>query len=87
MLGVLIVIFRSDRVAGGARITRELDIFFGDVRRSPADFDIRSVGFKHPRHRVLTTPVIIIIVVVIIVPVTHPLVVLTVSHVVPLIQP
>jgi hypothetical protein len=36
----------------------------------------------------LTTPVIIIvIVVVIIVPVTHPLVVLTVSHIVPLIQP
>jgi hypothetical protein len=86
MLGMLVVIFRSDRVAGGARITRELDVFFGDVRRSPADFDVRSVGFEHPRHRVLTTPVIVIVVV-IIVPVTHPFVVLTVSHVVPLIQP
>src|SRR5580698_7381892 len=85
MLGVLVVIFRSDRVAGGSRIARELDIFLGDVRRRSADFDIRSVGFEHPCHRVLTTPVIIIIIIVVIVPVTHPLVVLTVSHVVPLI--
>jgi hypothetical protein len=35
----------------------------------------------------LATPVIIIIVVVIVIPVAHPLVVLTVSHIVPLIQP
>ena len=88
MLGVLIVVFRSDRVAGGARVTRKLHIFFGDVRGSAADFDVGSVGFEHPSHRVLTTPVIVVVVViVIIVPVTHPLVVLTVSHIVPLIQP
>src|SRR3984957_14548768 len=73
MLGVLIVVFRSDRVAGGSRIARQLDIFFSDVRCRSADFDIRSVGFEHPCHGVLTTPVIIIVVVVI--PVTHPLVV------------
>ncbi len=84
MLGMLIVIFRSDRIAGGARITRQLYVFFSNVRCSATDFDIRSVGFEHPGHRVLATPVIIVVV---IVPVTHPLVVLTVSHVVPLIQP
>jgi hypothetical protein len=81
---VLVVIFRSDRVAGGSCIACELDIFLGDVRCSSSDFDIRSVGFEHPCHRVLTTPVIVIIVI-IVVPVTHPLVVLTVSHIVPLI--
>jgi hypothetical protein len=53
-----------------------------------ANLDVGSVGLKHPGHRVLAAPVIIIVVIVIVVTVTHPLVVvLTVSHVLPLFQP
>ena len=87
MLGVLVVVLGRDRVAGRARVTRQLNVFFGDVRGGAADFDIGSVRFEHPGHRVLTAPVIIIVVVIVIIPVTHPLVVLTVSHVSPLFQP
>jgi hypothetical protein len=59
------------------------------VRGSAADLDIGPVRFEHPGHRILAAPVIIIVVIVavIIIPVTHPLVVLTVSHVSPLFQP
>ena len=87
MFGVLVVVLGCDRVAGRARVTRQLNVFFGDVRGGAADFDIGSVRFEHPGHRVLTAPVIIIVVVIVIIPVTHPLVVLTVSHVSPLFQP
>jgi hypothetical protein len=54
-----------------------------------ADLDVGSVGFEHPGHRVLAAPiVIVVIVVIVVVPVAHPLVVvLTVSHIVPLFQP
>ena len=31
MLGMLVVVFGRDRIAGGARVARELDVFFGDV--------------------------------------------------------
>src|SRR5206468_7494306 len=84
MLGVLVVILGRDRVAGRARVARQLDVFFGDVRGGAANLDIGSVRFEHPGHRVLTTPVIVVVIVIII-PVTHPLVVLTVSHVSPFI--
>src|SRR5689334_1295545 len=87
VFGVLVVVLGSDRVAGGARVTRQLNVFFGDVRGSPADLDIGSVRFEHPGHRVLTAPVIIVVIVIVVIPVTHPLVVLTVSHVSPLFQP
>jgi hypothetical protein len=56
------------------------------MRGGAADLDIGSVRFEHPGHRVLTAPVIVVAVIVVI-PVTHPLVVLTVSHVSPLFQP
>jgi hypothetical protein len=84
MLGVLVVVLGRDRIAGRARVTRELNVFFGDVRGSAADLDVGSVRFEHPGHRVLTAPVIVVVIVVVI-PVTHPLVVLTVSHVSPFI--
>jgi len=86
VLGVLVIVLGRDRVAGRARVTRQLDVFFGDVRGGAADLDIGSVRFEHPGHRVLTAPVIVVAVIVVI-PVTHPLVVLTVSHVSPLFQP
>ena len=87
MFGVLVVVLGRDRIAGRARVTRQLNVFFGDVRGGAADFDIGPVRFEHPGHRVLTAPVIIVVVIIVVIPVTHPLVVLTVSHVSPLFQP
>ena len=90
MFGVLVVVLGGDRIAGGARVARQLDVFFRNVRGGAANLDVGSVGFEHPGHRVLAAPVIVIVVVIIVVvvPVTHPLVViLTVSHVLPLFQP
>jgi hypothetical protein len=87
VLGVLVVILGRDRIAGGACVARQLDVFFRNMRSGTADLDIRSVRFEHPGHRVLAAPVIIVVVIVVIVPVTHPLVILTVSHVSPLFQP
>ena len=90
MFGVLVVVLGRDWIAGRARVTRQLNVFFGDVRGGAADFDIGPVRFEHPGHRVLTAPVIVVVAAIIVaavVPVTHPLVVLTVSHVSPLFQP
>jgi hypothetical protein len=85
MLGVLVVILGSDRIAGRACVARQLDVFLRNMGGGTADLDVGSVGLEHPGHRVLTAPVIVVVIVVI--PVTHPLVVLTVSHVSPLFQP
>jgi hypothetical protein len=60
------------------------------MRGSATNLDIRSVGLENTGHRILAAPVVITIVVIaviIIVPVAHTLVVLTVSHVLPLFQP
>ncbi len=87
MLGMLIVVLGGHRVAGGARIARQLHVFFRHMGGGAADLDVGSVGFEHPGHRVLAAPVVIVVIVVV-VPVAHPLVVvLTVSHVLPLFQP
>jgi hypothetical protein len=51
-----------------------------------ADLDVGAVRFEHPGHRVLAAPIIIVIIImVVVVTVAHPLVVLTVSHVLPFI--
>ena len=84
MFGMLVVILRRHRVAGRARVAGELQVFLGDVGGSAADLDVGPVRFEHPGHRILAAPVVVVIVVI---PVTHPLVVLTVSHVLPLFQP
>src|SRR6267142_2022955 len=73
MLGMLIVILGGHRIAGAAGVARQLDVFFGDMRCGAADLDVGSVGLEHPRHRVLAAPVVVIV--------------LTVSHVLPLFQP
>src|SRR5258706_5611339 len=86
MFGVLVVILGGYRIAGRARVARQLHVFFRDVGCGAANLDVGSVGLEHPGHRVLAAPVAVNSVVVI--PVTHPLVVvLTVSHVLPLFQP
>jgi hypothetical protein len=84
VLGVLIIILGGHRVAGRARIARQLHIFFSDVGCGTADLDVRPVRLEYPSHRVLPSAVVVIVIVV---PVAHPFVVLTVSHVVPLFQP
>ena len=47
VLGVLIVVFGCDRVAGTLRVTGKLEIFLGDVGRRPANFHVRSIGLVH----------------------------------------
>src|SRR5207248_5362345 len=84
VLGVLVVVLGGDRVARGARIARKLEIFFRDVRGRAADLDVGSVRFINPGHRVLAAPVIVVVII-IVVAVAHPLLVLTVSHILPLI--
>jgi hypothetical protein len=53
MLGVLVVIFGRDRIAGTLRIAGELKVFFGDVRGRAADFNVRSTGLVHTGQRIL----------------------------------
>ena len=81
VLGMLVVVLGCNGVPGGARVTRKLEILLGDVRSGAADLDVRSVGLVDPGHRVLAAPVVVVIVIA----VAHPLLVLTVSHVLPLI--
>jgi hypothetical protein len=47
MFGVLIIIFRRDRVAGTLRIPGQLEIFFSDVGCSSANFNVRPIGLVH----------------------------------------
>jgi hypothetical protein len=54
MLGVLIVIFGGNRIAGTLRVTSKLNIFFRNVRGSAADLHIGAVRLIDPCHRVLT---------------------------------
>ena len=84
MLGVLEIIFRRDRIAGGLGVTRELEIFLRDVIGRSADLHVGAVGFIDPCQRVVAAAVIIVVVVVVVVVApAHALVVmmlLTVSH-------
>ncbi len=43
VLGVLVVVFSCNRVAGCLRVARELDVFLGDVRRITANFHVGPV--------------------------------------------
>jgi len=49
VLGVLIIIFRCNRVPGALRVTGKLKILFGDMGRRTADFYVRPVGLVHSR--------------------------------------
>ena len=77
MFGVLVVIFRSHRIARCGRVARELNVLFGDVVRGSANLHIRAIRFVNARQWIMalaaapattavTTP--------------HPMLVLTVSH-------
>jgi len=85
MFGVLKVIFRRDRIAGGLRVTRELKIFVGDMIGGAADLHVRPVGFIDPCQGIVIAAIVVVVavVVVLIAAPTHALVVvmlLTVSH-------
>ena len=53
MLGVLVVVFRRDRIAGRGRIAGKLDVFLGDVIGGASDFHIGAVRFVDARQRIM----------------------------------
>ena len=57
VLGMLQIILREHRVAGGLRIASERQIFLGDMRRGAPDLHIRAVGFETARKRILALPI------------------------------
>lgn len=77
VLGVLIIILGGHRVARPLRVTRELDVFFRDMRSGAADFDVGTVRLVNAREGILTLAVVA----------SPPHALLTVSHVVPVRQP
>ena len=77
VLGVLIIILSGHRVARPLRVTRELDVFFRDMRSGAADFDVGTVRFINAREGILTLAVVA----------SPPHALLTVSHVVPVRRP
>lgn len=49
VLGVLIIIFRCNRVPGALRVTGKLKVLFGDMGRRTANFYVRPIGLVHSR--------------------------------------
>ena len=77
VLGVLIIILGGHRVARPLRVTRELDVFFRDMRSGTADFDVGTVRLVNACEGILTLAVVT----------SPPHALLTVSHVVPVRRP
>ena len=77
VLGVLIIILGGHRVARPLRVTRELDVFFRDMRSGAADFDVGTVRLVNACEGILTLAVVT----------SPPHALLTVSHVVPVRRP
>ena len=53
MIGVLVVVFGADGVTRGLRVTRQLEVFLGDVVGGAADLHVRSVGLEAAGKRIL----------------------------------
>src|SRR5215470_3947258 len=53
VLGVLVIIFRCNRIPGALRVTGKLKILFGDMGRRTANFYVRPARFVHSRQRIL----------------------------------
>jgi len=77
MLGMLVVVFGGDRVAGALRITGQLQVFLGNVRGIAPDLHVRSVGLVHARQWIL---VVVMVVTTFTAVATPHALVLTVSH-------
>ena len=65
MLCMLIVVFGRDRIAGRARIARQLHVFFGNVGCGAAGLMTVGPLLENSGHRVLAAPATIVIVAVI----------------------
>ena len=72
MFGVLQIILRCDRISACVSISCKLEVFFRDVMRVAAYFDVWSIRFIGSRQRIGPSPIVRR-------PATHPLV-LTWSH-------
>jgi hypothetical protein len=64
---VLEIVLSNDTIAGAMRIPRERRVFFGDLLRGPANFDVRTVAFIASGKRIGTLAVIVVSVVVIVI--------------------
>src|SRR5262249_2560007 len=53
MFGVLVIVFRRDRVAGRLRVAGKLNVFFGNVGGRASDFNVGPVRLVDPRHGIL----------------------------------
>src|SRR5262249_34183428 len=49
VLGVLQIVLRQHRIAGGLGVARQRKIFLGNMRRRAADLHIRTIGFEAAR--------------------------------------
>jgi len=72
MFGVLQIILRRDRVSARVGVSRELEIFLGDMMRVAAYFHVWSIRFVGSRQRIGAPPIVRR-------PAAHPLI-LTWSH-------
>jgi hypothetical protein len=59
MLGVLEIVLRHHRVAGGLGVAGKLEIFFRDMLRGAPDFDVGAVALIGARQRIGALPVVI----------------------------
>ena len=55
MLGMLEIVLGHHRIAGGLGITRQLEVFLGDMLGIAADLDVRTVALEHPVYRISLT--------------------------------
>jgi hypothetical protein len=78
VLGMLIIIFGRNRIAGGLCVTGQLDVFFCNVGGVAPYFHIGSIRLEDARHWIVTFAMVIAP--------AHPLV-LTVSHDFPAANP
>jgi hypothetical protein len=77
VLGVLIIILGSHRVARPLRVTCKLNVFFRDMRSGAADFNVGTVRLVNAREGILTFAVVA----------SPPHALLTISHDVPVRRP
>ena len=76
MLSMLVVIFGGDWISRSLGVASKLDVFLGDMIRGAPNLHIGSVGFVNPRQWIVTLAAAAATAVA----AAHPMLVLTVSH-------
>jgi hypothetical protein len=61
VFGMLEIVLGQNRVAGGLGVAGQLHVFFSDVRRIAANFDIGTSRLEAPSQRVLAFAVVVIV--------------------------